>query len=123
MGWDLYAQQPLILKHPENLILAVAGVCRINGSIVWWSADYLIGLGQLGLTHNQTKVIVSLFVCKNEPGLLGEQANKILLATSTHKHIIGALAMCNDRHKAVFSCQPHCGSPQTVLPSVLPTGL
>ena len=48
MKWDLYAQQPLILKHPENLTLAVAGVCRINGGIVWWSADYLISLNMPG---------------------------------------------------------------------------
>ena len=48
MGWDLYAQQPLILKHPENLVLAVAGVSPVKGGIVWWNADYLISLNMPG---------------------------------------------------------------------------
>lgn len=44
MRWDLFSEQPLILKHPEGLTVSVAAVSPVKGGVVWWNAEYLVSL-------------------------------------------------------------------------------
>lgn len=58
--WNLFEQQPMLLEHPSGRKFAVAAVSRRkDGTIGWWSADYLInqnstGFGGSGFPFNPT---------------------------------------------------------------------
>lgn len=56
--WNLFEQLPMLLEHPADRQFAVAAVSRCHdGTIGWWSADYLInqnstGFGGSGFAFN-----------------------------------------------------------------------
>ena len=49
--WDLYSQQPILLRHPsvpDSPGIFVAGVTKTKKYIIWWSASYMIGASMTG---------------------------------------------------------------------------